>query len=174
METNYVTDEVRKLIGREAEVTAWDPVERGAVRRFVQAIMDPDPVYWSDELAEDTRYGGVVAPPFYPMYGFRFPPDQPDALAPAADDPDFHGGTFLPRFGLPDVPGPERRLNGGNEIEFFALAKPGDRLTAKSRIEDVFQKQGRQGPMVFVRMHIAIYNQDGQLLLLNRQTSIRR
>jgi len=116
----------------------------------------------------------VVAPPFYPMYGFRFQPDRPDALAPAATDPDFHGGTFLPRFGLPDVPGPERRLNGGNEIEFYALARPGDRLTAKSRIEDVFQKQGRQGPMVFVNMHIAIYNQDGQLLLLNRQTSIRR
>lgn len=174
MDQTYVTDEIRKLIGVEAEVTAWDPVERGAVRRFVQAIMDPDPVYWSDEMADRTRYRGIVAPPFYPMYGFRFPPDQPDALAPTDTDPHFHGGTFLPRFGLPDVPGPERRLNGGNEIEFYGLAKLGDRLTAKSRIEDVFQKQGRQGPMVFVRIHIAIYNQDGQLLLLNRQTSIRR
>lgn len=174
MGVNYVTDEVRQMIGREAELTAWDPVERGAVRRFVQAIMDPDPIYWSDEHAGATRYGGIVAPPFYPMYGFRFPPDQSDALSPADTDPHFHGGTFLPRFGLPDIPGPERRLNGGNEIEFYALARLGDRLTAKSRIEDVFQKQGRQGPMVFVKMHVAIYNQHGQLLLLNRQTSIRR
>jgi acyl dehydratase len=174
VEVNYVTPEVRALIGAEAEMTAWDAVERGAVRRFVQAIMDPDPVYWDDRAAGETRYGGVVAPPFYPLYNFRYPPTLPDPLQEACTDPHFHGGSFLPRFGLPDVPGPERRLNGGNEIEFFALARPGDRLTAKSSIEDIFQKTGRSGPMVFVKMRIAISNQDGQVLLINRQTSIRR
>ncbi len=52
--------------------------------------------------------------------------------------------------------------------------RPGDRLHAKSRIEDIFEKQGRSGLMLFVRIRITIANQDGQVLLINRQTSIRR
>ena len=56
------------------------------------------------------------------------------------------------------MPSPERRLNGGNEIELFALARPGDHVTAKNLIEDIVQKQGRQGSMVFMTMHIAITN----------------
>jgi len=174
MDVNYVTPEVRKLIGAEAEIESWDTVERGAIRRFVQAIMDPDPVYWDDAYAAETPYGGVVAPPFFPFYGFRYPAYEADVLAPALTDPHYHGGSFLPRFGLPDVPGPERRLNGGNEIEFFAYAKPGDRLRARSRLDDIFQKTGRSGAMLFVKMNITVINQDDQILLINRQTSIRR
>jgi acyl dehydratase len=174
MDVNYVTPEVKALIGTEAEMPAWDAVERGAIRRFVQAVMDPDPIYWDDQEAADAPYGGVIAPPLFPLYNFRFPPTIPDQLEGALSDPLFHGGSFLPRFGLPDVPGPERRLNGGNEIEFLAAARPGDRLRATSLIEDIFQKAGRSGQMVFVRMKITICNQDGQVLLINRQTSIRR
>ncbi len=174
MPNTWVTPEVLALIGSEADMDAWDAVERGAIRRFIQAVMDTDPIYWDDEEAGHTRYGGMVAPPLFPLYNFRFPPSMPDQLDEAFTDPNHHGGSFLPRFGLPDVHGPERRLNGGNEIEFLACARPGDRLHAKSRIEDIFEKQGRAGPMLFVRMQIAITNQEGQVLLINRQTSIRR
>jgi acyl dehydratase len=174
MSDTYLTPEIKALIGTSVHMSAWDAVERGAIRRFIQAIMDLDPVYWDDEEATTTPFGGVVAPPLFPLYNFRFPPTIPDQLEGALTDPMFHGGSFLPRFGLPDVPGPERRLNGGNEIEFLAAARPGDRLDATSEIEDIFEKEGRSGRMVFVRMKITIRNQNGQVLLINRQTSIRR
>jgi len=175
MEPNYITPEVKALIGASAEMHAWDEVERGALRRFVQAVMDVDPIYWDDEYAAATKYGGVVAPPLYPLYGFRYPPNMPDALEGALTDPHYHGSSFLPRFGLPDVPVPLYRiLNGGNDIEFFALARPGDRLTAVSTIEDIYQKSGRSGVMVFVCMKFVITNQRGEVLLINRQRSIRR
>ncbi len=175
MEKNYITPEIKALIGTEAEVDAWDEVERGAVRRFVQSIMDPDPIYWDDAMAKKTRFGGVVTPYLYPLYAFRNPPNLPDPLDDAIGNPHFHGGSFIPRFGLPEIPVPlQRVLNGGNEIEFFSFARPGDRLTAKSRLEDVVQKQGKQGPMLFVKMKISILNQHGEMLLINRQTSIRR
>ncbi len=172
---DYITPEIRALIGARAEMEAWDEVERGAIRRFVQAVMDPDPVYWDEEYARTTRYGGVVAPPMYPMYGFRFPPNTPDPLDEARHNPHCHGGSFMPRFGLPEPPVPlQRVLNGGNDVEFLALDRPGDRLRAHSMIEDIYQKNGRSGPMVFIRMKIVISNQHGQVLLVNRQTSIRR
>ncbi|HYM90218.1 MAG TPA: MaoC family dehydratase N-terminal domain-containing protein [bacterium] len=172
---DYITPDIKALIGREAQMEAWDEVERGAIRRFVQAVMDPDPVYWDDGYAAKTRYRGVVAPPMYPMYAFRFPPNAADPLDAACNNPHFHGGSFMPRFGLPEPPVPlQRVLNGGNDVEFLALARPGDRLRAKSTIEDIYQKNGRNGPMVFIRMKIVITNQDGHVLLINRQTSIRR
>lgn len=175
MEENFITPEIKALIGSEAEVSSWDEVERGAVRRFVQAVMDPDPIYWDDDMAEQTRYGGVVAPYLFPLYAFRNPPSLSDPLDDAIGNAHYHGGSFMPRFGLPEIPVPlQRVLNGGNEIEFLSLARPGDRLTAKARIEDIVQKQGRQGPMLFIRMKISILNQHGETLLINRQTSIRR
>ena len=62
-----VTDEHRALIGKKGEpVTGWEVIERGALRRFVQAIMDSDPIYWDEEYARNTRYGGVVTPPLFP------------------------------------------------------------------------------------------------------------
>lgn len=172
---NYVTDDVKALVGAGSDIESWDAVERGAIRRFVQAIMDPDPIYWDDRYAAETRYAGVVSPPMYPMYAFRFPANAPDPLDAAHETAHYHGGSFLPLFGLPEPNLPLKRvLNGGNEIEFFALARPGDRLRASSMIEDIYQKNGRQGPMVFIRMKFTITNQDGVVLLVNRQTSIRR
>jgi len=77
---DYITPDIKALIGREAQIEAWDEVERVAIRRLVQAVMNPDPVYWDDGYAAKTRYRGVVAPPMYPMYAFRFPPNAADPL----------------------------------------------------------------------------------------------
>ncbi len=172
---NYVTPELQALIGKEFSMDAWDAVERSAIRRFVQAVMDPDPVYWDDAAGVERGYGGTVAPPMFPFYGFRCPPNYPDPLNEAIKDAHFHGSSFLPRFGLPEPPIPLKRLlNGGNDLEFIADARAGDRLRAKSKIEDIYQREGRSGPLVFVKMNITISNQDGQVLMINRQTEIRR
>jgi uncharacterized protein len=57
-----LTEEIRKYIGMETDLQfACDPVERGAVRRYAQAIMDPDPIYMWDEAVRGTRYAKPVA-----------------------------------------------------------------------------------------------------------------
>ena len=54
----YITEEVRALIGKESEpITAFHAVESSEVRRFIQAIMDDDPIYWDAEYAKKTKYG---------------------------------------------------------------------------------------------------------------------
>lgn len=176
--TNYITDEVRALIGKWSQpVVACDVVERGALRRFTQAIMDPDPLYWDDDYAAQTRFGGVVAPPFLPLHAFRQEPGSPDPLDAAKNNPDYDGAGMgmAQRLGLPEVPIPLKRLlNGGNDLEVYALAKPGDRIHAVSRYKDIYQKEGRSGTMVFVIIETEYYNQSGQLLLVGRQTLIWR
>jgi acyl dehydratase len=172
----YITDEVRSLIGRESEPSsAWDLVEPGAVRRFTQAIMDPDPIYWNDEAAKARGFGGPVAPPLYPGFTFRRAAGTPDPLDRAKENPNFDGIGGGGGGRLPTIPNlPVRTLNGGVEAEFFALARHGDRITAQSRYADIYEREGRTGKMVFVVTETTYTNQDGTVLAKIRNTGIRR
>src|SRR5215510_7850660 len=85
MDGSYITLEIKALIGMEGEPqTACEPVERSEVRRFAQAVMDDDPIFWDDTYARNTRYGAVVAPPLFPLFAHRRSPQAPDPLDTAA------------------------------------------------------------------------------------------
>jgi acyl dehydratase len=177
MAESYITPEIKALIGLEGEPQiAWELVERSEVRRFAQAVMDDDPIFWNDAYAKNTRYGGVVAPPLFPLFVPRQPPGSPDPLATAATDPDFDGFAGLLTTGLPPIPLPQlpRLLNGGNEVEFYQLPRLGDRITARARYLDIYEKTGRSGTMVFILVETRYTNQQDDLLLISRVTYIRR
>jgi acyl dehydratase len=177
MPETYITPQIQALIGLEGEPqVCCEPVERSEIRRFAQAVMDDDPIFWDDVYAGKTRYGGVVAPPLFPLFAQRRPPDAPDPLASAAADPDFDGFVGLLTTGLPPVPLPmlPRLLNGGNEVEFYRLPRLGDRITARAKYLDIYEKTGRSGTMVFIVVETRYTNQQDALLLISRVTYIRR
>ncbi len=165
MPVNYITDEIKALIGaHNGPVLAFHPVEASEVRRFHHAIMDPSPRYWDEAWAKSSRYGGVVAPPAFPPFAFRRKPDETDPLDRMAD-PDFDG---LPRNyrGLPPVNVPlPRLLNGGYEYDFFRYARIGERIYRSSTYLDIYQRDGQSGPMVFVIAADA-YATDGDVPLV--------
>jgi len=173
---NYITDEVMALIGYQTDwVEAYDPVEQGAIRRFYQAVMDDDPVYWKQEHAATTKYKGVVAPPLFPLHAFRRPPGTPDPLDRIAGDPNFDGVTRDFGLGLPPVPVPlPRLLNGGNQVEIYRLAHIGDRIRAKSKYIDIYQKEGRSGTLVFILVETVYANHKGEPLLKAVQSHVLR
>ncbi|MBN9428781.1 MAG: MaoC family dehydratase N-terminal domain-containing protein [Burkholderiales bacterium] len=174
-EVQYITDEVRALIGVESEEQlACDQVERGSIRRMSQAIMDGDRLFWDDAYAGGTRYGGIVAPPLFPVHMFQRAPDAPDPLDRAWEDPDYDGTKgAIALFALPEIPIPLKRLlNAGVEVEFFKYAQPGERVTVVNRYIDIFQKQGRNGPMVFVVVERRFCNDKRELLLTYKQTLV--
>ncbi len=177
MVDSYITPEIKGLIGREGEPQiSGEPVERSEVRRFAQAVMDDDPIFWNDTYAKNTRYGAVVAPPLFPLFAHRRSPGSPDPLATAATDPDFDGFVGLLTTGLPPVPLPmlPRLLNGGNEVEFYQLPKLGDRIMARAKYLDIYEKTGRSGTMVFIVVETRYTNQHDELLMISRLTLIRR
>jgi acyl dehydratase len=177
MDSSYITPEIKALIGLEGEPqTSWEPVERSEVRRFAQAVMDDDPIFWNDTHAQTTRYGAVVAPPLFPLFAYRCAPGSPDPLNPAATDPDFDGFMGLLTTGLPPVSLPTlpRLLNGGNEVEFYQLPKLGERITARAKYLDIYEKTGRSGTMVFIVVETRYTNQHDELLMISRLTLIRR
>ena len=175
MTGNYITDEIKALIGRESErEEATHPVEASEVRRFHHATMDPAPRYWDETWARRSRYGFVVAPPAFPVHAFRRAADAPDPLAPDAE-PDFGGMSKQLRPGLPIVNVPlERMLNGGYEYEFFRYARRGERIFRRSRYRDIYQREGKSGPMVFILVEETYTTESDELLLRTINTIILR
>ena len=70
--------------------------------------------------------------------------------------PDGHAkrGGFLPPVPLP------RRMWAGSQFEFHRPLRIGDTLVRTSTIEDVTEKSGRTGPLVFVRVRHEIRRHD--------------
>ena len=164
-----VTDAMRALMGAKSEKrTAPWPLSEDSLRRFVQAVMEEDPVHWDPTAAEAGRYGSVVATPLFPLHVFRREPGTPDPLDAVSADPGNDGtsGAGGASGSLPPLDLPLKRLlNGGTEAEFFQLAKIGDVVTTQSEYVDISERLNRRGePMVIVRTRTTYSNQDGATL----------
>jgi hypothetical protein len=173
---SIVPDACQKYVGMESESElACDLVERGAIRRFAQAIMDEDPIFW-EPCENNKRYGGPVAPPLYPAHIFRRPFGTEDPLTKNALNPDFDGVGATASQGLPEVE-PLRGyglLNGGIEVEFFRYARHGETVKLKSRYASITGKETSKGPMIFVVIESEYRTGTGDLLIRTRRTQIRR
>ena len=133
-----VLERLRARIG-EAGPSSEATVEAGHLKRFVQAIGDPNP-RWTKE-----------APPTFLV-----------ALAPASmhlDEAEEYGKGWL---------------NGGNRFEYHEPVKVGDRITATSRVADVYEKTGGSGSLLFIIFETDYVNQDGRSVARLRGTAIRR
>jgi hypothetical protein len=139
-----------------------------------------------DTATANTRYGGPVAPPLFPLTQHRVPFDAVDYVSERSEDPDFDGTradaavTPEPRPGqkpraLPPLPlGPLALLNGGSEIELYRYLRHGERLSCKSRYADIFERQTSKGIMVFIVTDIDYLDADGNLVARVKRTTIRR
>lgn len=164
MPESLITDEIRAWIGRETpawtiEVTALD------VKRFAVATDDPNPLYYDEELAKQSRYGGLIAPPLFYMAPLTDPVPE-SALRP--DGLPYEGRFPIPPTSLP------RLMDGGTEIEFFVPIRVGDTLTARSKIVDIYQKEGRSGPLIFVVRETCYTNQHDAVVLIEKGAAILR
>jgi N-terminal half of MaoC dehydratase len=170
----YVSDATRALIGVESATVISEPVSADAVRRFVQATSEEDPVYW-DEAVAVRRYGGPVAPPLYPMHAFRRKAGTPDPLDRIATDPDWDGLSIDSAGALPPVNiSLKRALNGGSTVQIHALARIGEPVLRTSVYEGFDEKEGRSGPLVVVRTRSDYRTPSGQLLISVQSSSVRR
>lgn len=174
---NLMTASIRKLVGVESSVeVACDPVERGAVRRYVQAYMDEDPIFHSEEAARALGCSGPVAPPLFPMNMFRRSFGTVDPFAGQAGNPDFDGIVGSTAQGLPPLPLPKgiTLLNAGTDVEVFRYALHGETVTAKSKYHSITEKQSSKGLMLLVVIETEYRTGGGELLIRVRKTQIRR
>lgn len=148
---SILTPEARAMIGREAAPVS-EEVSKSAIRRFARATFDSNPLHTDEAQAAKGPHGGLVAPPAFFM-----------ALAKPIEEetPPLHPPLKA-----------SRTVAGGEEWELFAPIRPGDVITRRSKLVDMYEKQGRSGPMVFRVTETTYTNQRGELVAKTRSTSI--
>ena len=131
--------------------TVFEPfeaeVEKGAIIKFADAIGDGNPLY--SDGKED-----LEAPP---TFGTTFRPPK----------------GFLQVFQDLDID-LTRVLHGEEEYEYFKPIKPGDLLTCQTIVSNVYEKSGKSGGMTFVTMETECNNASGELVLIQRSTTVVR
>lgn len=141
MAEEIITDAMKKAIGTKTKPVKIE-IEKGMIRKFVDSIEDPNPLWQDEAYAKKSRYGGIIAPP---------------GLLMAAE---MRGrGLDLP-FQLPMG----RILDGGGEWEYIKPIKPGDVLTVVDKIHDLRVREGRAGKMLFIVTETTWTNQKGELV----------
>jgi acyl dehydratase len=140
----------RSLVGRESEPWTAE-VERGTIRRFAEAVGDPNPIYVDDAAARAAGYPAVVAPPTF-------------AAALAVNERFRHSldlGTRL-------------LLHSEQQIEYARPIVAGDRLAMRSRVADVQERAGSSGPMDVLVIEDEARDAQGNLVFRARATLVLR
>ena len=150
MAEQVITEEIRACIGMQSEPTVLE-IEKGMIKRFAEAIEDPNPLWQDEEYARSSRYGGIIAPPGFLM-----------SLM-------FRGADIELPFELPFT----RVLDGGGDWEYFKPVRQGDVLTTVAKLVDIREREGRMGTMVFMVSETTWRNQRNELVARSRGTSIR-
>jgi 3-methylfumaryl-CoA hydratase len=124
------TDDLRAWIGRSE--TVHDTIHPTPVAALTATL---------DHPATDTAPGTLLPPLWHWLY-FLPLHRQSDIGA----DGHARRGGFLPPVPLP------RRMWAGSQFEFRSQIRLGDQVARTSTIDDVSRKEGRTGPLVFVKV----------------------
>ncbi len=140
----------RSLIGRESEPVVHE-VEKGAVRRFAEAIGDPNPIYVDEAAARAAGYTSLVAPPTFPVV--------------LTSNERFRHSLDL---------GTRSMLHGEQAFEYSRPVVAGDRITVRSKVADVQERAGASGPMDVLVVEDEGRDDKGELVFRTRAMLILR
>ncbi len=118
-------------------------VTKEEIARFAKLLGYDDPIYFNEEYAKKTEYGGIITPPgMILVYGLYLDAD------------------------LNQYPAGSVRM--GDENEFFSPARPGDILKTTVTVSDRFVKKGRK----FIKAKVETRNQKDEQICIVDYTCI--
>ncbi len=153
-----IPEEMKKCIGMVDQPTVFE-IEKGAIRRYAEAVGDDNPLYRDEVYAANSRYGGIIAPPgfFGWVVGQGVIGKGVGQVITAAFDA---GNVML--------------IDAGKSYEFFLPVRPGDTLICSPEVEDVVEKEGKSGTMFIVSFKSTYKNQNGDIVANAYQSMIFR
>jgi acyl dehydratase len=127
-----------EFVGRSSEPVG-NLVERGAVRRFAEAIADPSPLYVDEDAARGSRYGRLLAPPTFPR---TFDYGEVEGFA-------------LPEAGL---------IHGEFRISYGRPLFVGEEVLCSVELKDSYDKESRRGLLGFLIFERTGESPDGEIV----------
>jgi acyl dehydratase len=140
----------KNAVGRASPPTL-NEVEKGAIRRFAEAIGDFNPVHYDEEYARVSGYPAVIAPPTFPA--------------------SFHSAADLRE--LLGV-GIKSLLHAEQSFEYERPIFAGDRIFVATRVADVLERLGPAGKMDVAVIEDEGRDEEGNLVFRARRTLVVR
>jgi len=150
MGDSLLTEEVKSYIGRETGPGEPLVIEQGAIRKFIEAVEDENPIFYDAEYAKETWYGDVTIPPLFLLTNMK-------------------SGTALDF----DILLKARRTRGEDEVEILEPVRVGDTISANTKIVDIYEKKGKSGSMMFILSETVYKNQFGRTVMISRANLIK-
>jgi len=150
--TGLLTEAHRAWIGHEEPAVEVD-IGRRDIIKYALA---------TEQVLEKYLQGDEAPPMFiFNLFG---------ALRPVSElrDDGLPRGAAGPKLPL------QRVMAGGVELLIRRPIRPGDHLKGVNRITDMYEKAGRQGPLIFTERELRVTDGAGQLVLVEKQMSIAR
>lgn len=137
---------LRDVVGNRS-TKVKNTIEKGAVKKFAEAIGDAAPIYVDEEVGQKSRYGGNIAPPTF---------------------------AITLDFGqIPDLKLPAKGLIHGEQT--YHYTRPlfvGEDVYCFAEIEDYYEKTGNHGEMGFLVTARYGEDEDGNLLFKEKRIII--
>lgn len=148
------------LIGKTGAPVILE-VEKGAIRKYADAVGDRNPLYWDETYARRSGHGRIVAPPGF----FGWPVKWDNAMP-------FFNALKEEVVGAAREEGYTRLLDGGIEFNFMGAILAGDLLTAVNKVADIYERNGKAGKLIFAVLETSYLKQDNTMVAIARQTLI--
>lgn len=143
--------ELTHLIGKTGNPFTFK-VEQRHIRQFAQAIGDVNPLYTNEEYAKKTAYKGIIAPLTFPVA--VIPDDENDNIDLGLDY--------------------RRMLHGEQQFTYSRPIHAGETLHCRMKVTDVYEKEGKNGPMEFILLDTEISDENGEHIVTSRTNIVYR
>ncbi|MHB8577839.1 MAG: FAS1-like dehydratase domain-containing protein [Dehalococcoidia bacterium] len=154
-----VTDAMKERQSVWSPERVAPPIALSDIRKWAIAVYWPEkppPLYWDEEYARGTRWGGIIAPQDFNPFAWPVEREIPPERA-------------TPRGGGVGT----RGMNGGQTETFFKPMRPGDVIRARTRLRNWEEAQTRLGHTLFTYTETEWLNQHDELVKRRISTGIR-
>jgi len=142
-----------------SEANVAPPISVSDVRKWGIAVYWPETpprLFWDEEYAKSTRYGGIVAPHDFNPFAWPVEREVPQTRQTAAG-----GGVGT------------RGMNGGQTDFYEKSMRPGDVISTSSALVDWYERNGKLGLTLFSVTEIRWTNQTGDIIKKRHSIGIR-
>jgi len=159
-QADAILDVMKAWIGEEEPPVTCE-VDKGMMMKIPWAVDDPNPLWRDEQYARQTRYGGIIAAPYFVEFlRFRGLSSYERPAAPV---------SFVP------LPGNPANVVGGEEVEYFQPIRPGDVITISRKTTDVKKRWSKKlNREVVIQTYEQVFtNQFGELVATHKSTNVK-
>lgn len=136
----------KDAIGKKSKKVK-NTVERGAVKKFAEAIADVHPIFVDEEYGKQSRYGQNIAPPTFPRV-FDYGEIE---------------NFYLPNIGL---------IHGEQIYHYERPLLVGEEIYCYTEVVDYYEKKGSMGLLGFVILKGYGEDKEGKTIYTEKQSAI--